>query len=196
MKATFAKLILVLIAAAAPMSGSMARAQNAVQVNLVESWYHRYLGRHGDPVGAMGHATLLARGTPALIVEAGFLGSPEYYIRNGQSEPSFILAVYRDVLGTSPTPQQMQHDLARLHQLGCDRSNFAAEFLQSHRADTCLVPQSAPVAAVQTYRPVYVAPPRPVTAYRPAYLPVPYAAPYGPGAAFAVRPPGFGAAIR
>src|SRR5262245_43454113 len=76
---------------------------------LVDSWYHRYLGRHVDPIGLSSHVTELTRGTPVDFVEASILGSTEYYLRCGGTPEGFILGLYRDVAGVTPAPGDLKH---------------------------------------------------------------------------------------
>jgi hypothetical protein len=183
----------VLIASAAPL----AHAHDPIHAQQVETWYQRYLGRAAEPFGLYGHTEAMCQGTPAIVVEATILASPEYFDRNGCNDPAFVAALYRDVLGAQAAPQQLHQDVHHLQRMG-NREAFTLEFLQTRRAL-----YQAPVApVVQTYRPVYVAPApvvRPVVVpapvYRPAYAyPRPYG-PYGTGVTVGVRQPNFGFGI-
>jgi len=145
----------VLIAAVAPM----AQAYDQNQASLVDSWYVRYLGRHGEPAGIADHSEKLCVGVPADVVEAGILVSDEYYHRNGCNDALFIAAMYRDVAGINASPHQVNRGVHILRQFG-DRQMFVVEFLRTVRGSNV-----AP-AAVQSYRPSF-------QAYSPNVVPAP-----------------------
>jgi hypothetical protein len=198
MRATILSLMTtVLIAAAAPS----AQAHEPAQVRQVEAWYAHYLGRAAEPAGLAFHVQSLCDGTPALAVEASILSSTEYFDRNGGNDASFVIALYRDVLGVAPTALQLQHDVHQLQRIG-NRAAFTTDFLQTRRVAP--VPVTPPV--VHTYRPYYVAPApvvRPVVVPAPVFQPAyGYARPlpYGPAPAVAIGVRqsnfGFGVAIR
>ena len=138
---------------------------------IINSYYHRYLGRQADPVGLNTWCEAIRCGRETIVgVEADILASPEYFLRNGNCDREFVVALYRDVAhapATNPT-----HWVHRLHQIR-DRRAFTIEFIRHHRA---VVVRSAPVVVaaptyVETYRPVYVAPaPTYVETYRPVYV--------------------------
>jgi hypothetical protein len=194
MRATVVKVMtVVLIAAAAPM----AQAQDFAHVRLVESWYERYLGRGADAGGLNNFVQSLCQGNSIPAVEANVLASTEYYDRNGCNDPAFIAALYRDVLGVAPTPQQIHNDVHQLQRMG-NRTAFTYEFLVTRRP--VATPPAAPV--VQAYRPAYVAVApvvRPVVVpapvYRPAYGVRPVAYGPAPGVTIGVRQPNFGLGI-
>jgi len=152
MRTTLLKVLTVaLIAAVAPF----AQAYDQNQANLVDSWYVRYLGRHGDANGVAGHAERLSIGTPSDVVEAGILVSPEYYLRIGGNDASLVAALYRDALGINATQQQVQNGLHALNNSG-DRERFIIEFLGINRAGA----QNVAPIAVQSYRQTYTPLPR------------------------------------
>jgi hypothetical protein len=155
----------ILIAVASPI----AQAYDQTQVNLVASWYGRYLGRAPEPDGLAGHLhTLNFR--PAIAVEAGILASQEYALRTGYSDAGFVAGLYRDVLGAAASPAQINVDVQRLYQLR-SREAFAMEFLQRPRnvivasapvtPDVCITPPPAPMRII----------PPPTNLYRPAFVP-------------------------
>src|SRR5262249_1954274 len=85
---------------------SPASAQRVADpVAVVDCWYRMYLGRTAlnDP-GSAGWINMLRRGRSPASVLSGILGCPEYFNRVGGTMPAFIRAVYRDVVGRSPTP--------------------------------------------------------------------------------------------
>jgi hypothetical protein len=76
--------------------------QAQTYATVVDTWYHRYLGRHADRVGFHDHVHALRHGTPAIRVEAAILSSPEYYARCGNCAEGYVIGLYRDVLGRTP----------------------------------------------------------------------------------------------
>ena len=154
----------------------------------IDSFYHRYLGRHGDAAGLAGWCEAVRCGRESIFgVEADILASPEYFLRNGNCDREFVVALYRDVAFTPAT--NLHHWVHRLHQVR-DRRAFTIEFIRHHRNVVVQRPvyvESAPVVVatptyVETYRPVYVAP-------APVYVaPAPYVSGY-------YARPGFGIGV-
>ena len=85
--------------------------------SLVDRWYHRYLGRHVDPVGLHDHVQSLHRGAPREAVEASILDSREYYHRAGSTAEGFVAALYRDVLGRGISIHELRREAehVRIH---------------------------------------------------------------------------------
>jgi hypothetical protein len=129
-------------------------------VDLVDGWYHRYLGRHIDPIGRRDHVHALRHGTLAAVVEAAILSSPEYYLRNGNTPEGYVAALYRDVLGRRAGIHEFSRDVN--HVLTCGRNEVALRVLALRSAPILVAP--APVVVT---RPVVVEPVV-VPAYRPA----------------------------
>lgn len=98
-------------------------------VELVLSWYQRYLRRSCDPSGLMNWVDLLRRGASAEQVQASILGSPEYFALHGYSTLGFINGLYNDVLGRNPTIGESQYWAARLGQIRGNRERAAFEYL-------------------------------------------------------------------
>ena len=146
---------ILLVAAAAPL----AQAYTPNQAALVDSWYVRYLGRNGEPTGIAGHAERLNQGLASVDVEAGILGSPEYYGRNGSNDAALIQAIYRDALGINASPYQVNQGAQGLA-YAQDRQAYIADLLRANRGGPVAIP-------VQTYRPSYIV--NPGSVYRPGY---------------------------
>lgn len=124
--------------------------------NMVNDWYRRYFGRNAEPNGLASHVPPLHAGTDPDFVEAGIVGSIEYYQRAGSTPEGFILSMYRDVLGSAPTKSEMRHWLNRFVHSE-NRHAFAHQFLRENR-----VPASDPFLTFPApgfSQPVYV--PRP-----------------------------------
>jgi hypothetical protein len=157
MKSTASLALVAIMTASAPTF-----AQDDATAAVVDGWYVRYLGRHGDPYGVTGFVTALRAGTMSPErVEVAILGSPEYFARRGSNEEGFIIGLYRDVLGR--TPHHVLDQVHRLRFLG--REAYVCEFLRVHRAPVVV---TTPVV-VETYRPAYsvVRPVVVVPSYRP-----------------------------
>jgi hypothetical protein len=76
-------------------------------VAVVDRWYRAYLGRSGvEDGGSRFWSDRIRTGVPADSVEAGILGSDEYYGRHGNNLDAWVRAVYRDVLGRPATPRE------------------------------------------------------------------------------------------
>jgi len=97
-------------------------------VRLVASWYERYLGREPDAIGLRQWVDQLYVGTN---VQAGILGSDEYYIRHGSTPEGFVTGLYVDVLNRQPRWDEVQTWLNRLQQQGYNRPAMAADFLNA-----------------------------------------------------------------
>jgi hypothetical protein len=81
---------------------------------LVNSWYHRFLGRDLDPSGLQTWTDALRQGQPQDAVLGTILGSQEYYDRAGGTEQGFVQSLYTDLLGRYPTQGEMSSWLGRM----------------------------------------------------------------------------------
>src|ERR1051326_2907826 len=95
-------LTLLATAAAAPAQ-FYPRRTNDDAVTLVQSWYARYLHRAVEPLGYQAWVTRLRNGDAPPSVEAGILGSGEYFELHGNDPARFITGLYLDVLGRYPS---------------------------------------------------------------------------------------------
>jgi hypothetical protein len=102
---------------------------------LVESWYQLYLRRPSDPAGLRNYLDLLRRGVAPEDVQAGMLGSEEYYQLHGNRQRPWVAALYADVLDPSPTPREIQGWIQTLGRNGGSRERTAAEFLRSAKLE-------------------------------------------------------------
>src|SRR5438270_10531719 len=94
----------ILTATVLGLGAGSAKAQGVSSERaVVEGFYVRYLGRVADPLGLNDQVRALCDGTPASVVEASILASPEYYHRNGGTPEGYVIGLFRDVLGTAPT---------------------------------------------------------------------------------------------
>jgi len=97
-------------------------------VEAVESYYQRYLGRAADRDGLLAFTRMLANGVSAEDVQAGIISSDEFWRLNGGRPEGFIRGVYQTVLGRKPTRQEMDVWGRRYNLLRGDRSRLAQEF--------------------------------------------------------------------
>jgi hypothetical protein len=70
----------------------------------VQTLYQQLLHRSADPVGLNGWVNALGSGMTILEVEAGILGSPEFFQDSGSTKQGFVNALYEDLLGREPDP--------------------------------------------------------------------------------------------
>ncbi|MBI3823021.1 MAG: hypothetical protein HY289_10140 [Planctomycetes bacterium] len=129
-----------------------ASAQTVDAGGLIDSWYHRYLGRHVDSAGLHDHLHAIRHGAPLDVVEASILASPEYYVRNGNTPEGFVAALYRDVLGRRAGAHEFSHQVNHVLREG---RTAAALRIISERNPPVIVARPATVIVT---RPVYVEP--------------------------------------
>ena len=133
-------------------SATPAFAQPGTYVDLVDGWYHRYLGRHIDPIGRRDHVHALRHGTPPSVVEAAILSSPEYYLRHGGTPEGYVSALYREVLGRRATFHEFNRDVQ--HVLTCGRNEVALRVIALRSAPVVVASPPVVVAPVVVPRPV------------------------------------------
>ena len=69
------------------------------QVNLISSFYERFLQRPPDATGIDAWVRQLQAGVSPEAIEASFAGSSEYVLNHGNTAGGFLLGLYADVLG-------------------------------------------------------------------------------------------------
>jgi hypothetical protein len=84
-----------------------AAAQTRDQAYLVESYYEKYLHRPADPVGMKTWLDHFSWGESAESIQAQLMSSDEYWQINGANPQGFVAAMYNDVLGRSPNPNEV-----------------------------------------------------------------------------------------
>ncbi|MCL3862968.1 fibronectin type III domain-containing protein [Actinotalea sp. K2] len=97
---------------------------------LIRQSYRAYLGRAPDPVGLRNWLTHMNRGMTIQEMEGGFVASPEYYARAGGTRSGWVATLYRDVLGRSASPAEVDRWVAQLSR-GTSREQVARGFLLS-----------------------------------------------------------------
>src|SRR5690242_13185024 len=113
-------------------SGGAVRANR--DLAAVQSWYQNYLGRTGRLIELKGWAGQLRSGVLPCEVEAGILGSDEYFHLHGCSPAGFVAGLYADVLGRQASFQEIQGWACRLGQR-CTRTTLARDFLKAARLE-------------------------------------------------------------
>jgi hypothetical protein len=130
----------------------VAEAQDSAD-RMVTQFYRRYLGRWPSPEEVANWANQLRAGTSLQTVEAGFLGSDEYYRRNGADPWEYVASLYRDVLGRYPSASEVQGQLNGWRALRGDRMRFAQEFLKGAELERRTQPRrSLPPLPLEEYR--------------------------------------------
>ena len=104
------------------------------QYELVQSWYQRYLHRSGNVNELSGWVTLLNRGSPE-DVEAGILGSDEFYNNHGGTPEGFVRGLFDEVLHRRPTPQEFQRWVTEASRHLNRRQRVALDFLRTYHAE-------------------------------------------------------------
>src|SRR5262245_3340968 len=74
---------------------------------IVRAWYRLYLQREPDAGGLAQWVGELDRGTAPEAVQATLLGSDEYYKLHGGTLPRWLASLYRDLLGRSPSVEEI-----------------------------------------------------------------------------------------
>jgi len=105
---------------------------------LITASYNHYLGRGPDAAGLQNWLTMMAAGGTIQRMEAGFLASPEYYMRAGSTDPGWVRELYQHVLGRSAQTSEVNHWVQALRS-GSTRSGVAMGFLLSTEHLTTVV---------------------------------------------------------
>jgi hypothetical protein len=105
----------------------------------IQRLYQQLLHRSADSTGLAGSGAFLNQGGSIEQVEAGILGSTEYYDIRGNGTPTgFLTAVYADVLNRSLDPTGQKAWMAELLR-GVSRTSVALQILSSTEAEQDLV---------------------------------------------------------
>jgi hypothetical protein len=99
---------------------------------LLRDWYARYLGRPIETTALEFWGEKMEQSRRPMEVEADILASGEYYNRHGQNPASFIRGLFRDVLGTEPSPGHVDYWVSKMHELK-QREKVTREFLEAAR---------------------------------------------------------------
>lgn len=116
-------------------------SSDEARARRLRTYYERFLGRAGSPAEIEGWVAHMKAGTSEESVRASFLGSPEYFSRNGSDHRRFVEALYRDVLGRGASPAEIEYYATRLD-AGASRRDVAWGFLHSTEHRTRLVDEA------------------------------------------------------
>jgi hypothetical protein len=97
---------------------------------IIRPAYHKFLGREADATGLAYWTNLMVNGLTDQQLEAGLIGSAEYYARAGGTNQLWVEAMYQDLLGRRPDPAGESYWLALLA-AGTDRATVAYGFAAS-----------------------------------------------------------------
>jgi hypothetical protein len=97
---------------------------------IIQPAYQQFLGRSPDPAGLAFWVERMINGLTDESLEAGFIGSPEYYNHVGGADKSWVDAMYMNLLGRLPDQQGESFWVDQLA-LGVSRSFVAYGFAAS-----------------------------------------------------------------
>ena len=106
--------------------------------NLITGVYREFLGREPEAAGKAGWLAAMEAGMTIQSMEAGFLSSPEYYMKAGGTDEAWIKQLYQHVLNRAPATSEVQSWLGVLAQ-GHGRSHVARGFVLSTERLTTVV---------------------------------------------------------
>jgi hypothetical protein len=118
-----------------PLAEAGTRQRDDAQ--LLDAWYRHFLGRPADQEALRAWLDQMRRGN-YLGVEAGILGSDEYFMRNGNTHEGMIIGFYNDVLNRRPSQDEVRTWMSRLRQIGWDRTALATDFLNAAQSELAL----------------------------------------------------------
>lgn len=64
------------------------------RATLIRGWYSTYLNRLPGPTGAAGWLSAMRSGVTIQQMEAGFIGSEEYYAKAGGTDAGWVVQLY------------------------------------------------------------------------------------------------------
>ncbi len=159
-----------------------AQASHPRDMDVIASFYPKYLHRSLDKGGMRYWREELHRGLPVREIEARILASDEFYRLHGNTPDGFVIGMLTDVNGVA-SAERVAFYLGRLQATG-SRLAVARELLGLAVAPVVVVPQQpvvVPPPAVSQSPPVVDAPPQPPAVYpQPGPVYVPAAPPTGP----------------
>lgn len=97
----------------------------------VRQWYGDYLGRQPDPEEARQWLELMRRGQTPADIQAGLLGSDEYYGHYGNDPREYVQGLYQNLGAGQQVGREIDRWVERLRALRNDRTALAREFLGS-----------------------------------------------------------------
>jgi hypothetical protein len=105
---------------------------------LITDSYWTYLGRAPEAAGLQDWLRAMSSGLTIQGMEAGFLASPEYYLRASSSDSVWVQALYSDVLNRAAAQSEVD-GWVQVLRAGGDRGQVAIGFLLSTEHLTTVV---------------------------------------------------------
>lgn len=105
-------------------------ASREYRSRLITESYQHYLNRAPDAGGMETWLGAMGRSMTIQEMEAGFLSSPEYYGKAGNTDAGWVGKLYQHVLGRSAGPSEINHWVGKLNE-GSSRRAVAMGFLIS-----------------------------------------------------------------
>ncbi|HEY8717104.1 DUF4214 domain-containing protein [Pengzhenrongella sp.] len=105
-------------------------SSGAYRTVLIRATYVKYLGRAAESEGLTTWLSRLHHGLTIQQMEAGFVISPEYYAAAGGTDRAWVVRLYADILGRTPTADEIAVWTGRLLG-GYTRARVASGFLLS-----------------------------------------------------------------
>jgi hypothetical protein len=102
-------------------------------LDTIRNWYRRYLNRPPDSAEVNQWVQKLEQGWSMLDVQAGILGSEEFFRRHDRDPARFITALYTEVAGMPPRPDDVRYWLSWLQQANGDRQAVARRSIAALR---------------------------------------------------------------
>src|SRR5262249_31590694 len=100
--------------------------------------YQHYLGRGPDPAGLAGWVALLGAGRTDEQLAARFIGAGEYLDHAGGTNRSWVVFMYRDILGRTPSEDEITAWLNVIAG-GTSRASVAFGFAASSEREAIVV---------------------------------------------------------
>jgi hypothetical protein len=97
---------------------------------IIEPAYEQFLGRQPDEHGIAYWVQKMTEGLTDEQLEAGFIGSPEYYQHSGGADRAWVDAMYQNLLGRQPDQQGEDYWVTQLA-AGANRASVAYGFAGS-----------------------------------------------------------------
>jgi len=104
--------------------------RNESDLDAIRGWYRKYLGREAAPTDVNTWIKYLEQGWSILDVQAGILGSDEFFNRYRRDPARFIAGLYAEILGVNPWPDDLRYWQGILRDLNDNREALARRALQ------------------------------------------------------------------
>jgi hypothetical protein len=100
------------------------------RTDVVQGFYQHYLHRQADPGGLQAWVNAIAGGATFEQVQAGIVGSQEYFQLHGSTNNGFVTALYQDALNRLPDPGGLSFFIQELNN-NVSRQTVASQIFAS-----------------------------------------------------------------